>query len=131
MIPSPDNITSLGPNEVFVYGANERFLHGAGAARFALSLGAVMFLGPRTGMTYGIPTKDHDIETLSLTNINIHVALFLRHAAENPHETFLVTAIGTGLAELDAEDVAPMFFHSTHNVRLPKVFITVLNQLNP
>lgn len=34
-LPSPDLITSLAPNEVFVFGANESGFHGAGAAGYA------------------------------------------------------------------------------------------------
>ncbi len=36
---TPENITHLEPNQIFVYGANARFRHGAGAAKLALKWG--------------------------------------------------------------------------------------------
>jgi hypothetical protein len=33
---TPDNITELRPNQIFVFGSNEEGFHRRGAARFAL-----------------------------------------------------------------------------------------------
>ena len=42
MKSTPDNITQLGPNEIFVFGSNLSGRHGKGAARTAFKLfGAV------------------------------------------------------------------------------------------
>ncbi len=124
--PSPENITDLYPNQVFVYGANERGAHGAGSAKLALKWGAELGFTRRRGQTYGISTKDIHIQTLPLIVVNQHVADFLFHASVFPETEFLVTAIGTGLAGLSVEDVAPMFRLAPDNVLLPKSFLDIL-----
>lgn len=124
---TPDNITTLKPNEVFVFGSNEAFRHGAGAAKAALAFGAHHGVGPVCGQTYGISTKDSDIRTLPLEDIAIHVEHFIEYATAHIELTFLVTAIGTGLAGYKASDIAPLFRGVPANVSLPKSFWEVLN----
>jgi len=128
MIPSPENITSLQPNEVFVFGANEAGIHGAGAAKMALRWGAKMGQFGRMGQTYGVPTKDIDIQTIPLCRIDNHVACFIAHATLRPETIFLVTEIGCGLAGYEPRDIAPMFFFVPPNVRLPQRFIDILTK---
>lgn len=127
-IPSPDHITHLAPNECFVFGSNRGGRHGKGAAKQALKWGARLGQGEGLmGQTYGISTKDANLNVLSLREIEINVARFVRFAAAHPEFTFLVTAIGTGLAKLKTTDIAPMFRDAPDNVRLPKSFIAVLS----
>ena len=125
--PIPSCIVTLNPGQVFVYGANRAGIHGAGAARLALRFGAVTGETGHCGRTYGICTKDYDIQTLGLAAINSDVAKFLRLAEVMGNE-FLVTAIGCGLAGYTPEDIAPMFWHAPDNVRLPKSFLDVLQR---
>ncbi len=117
-------ISSLASNEVFVYGANEAGIHGAGAAKSAMRWGAKYGKYGFSGQTYGIPTKDCKIETLSLEKIKIYVDAFLIFATENPDLVFLVTPIGTGLAGYSAKDIAPLFKRALdiENVVLPEEF---------
>ena len=63
---TPDNITSLKKNQIFVFGSNEAGIHGAGAARLAnKKFGAMWGVGfGLTGQSYAIPTKDLQINTL-------------------------------------------------------------------
>jgi hypothetical protein len=61
------------------------------------------------GQTYGIPTKDHNIRTLPLDKIQVHVHDFLALAFSHQEYEFLVTAVGTGLAGYHAKDIAPLF----------------------
>lgn len=124
---SPDNITSLAPNEVFTYGANRRGIHGAGAAKQALKWGAIMGQVGFAGQTYGICTKDRRIRTLPLSEISAEIQTFLFYAERHPDLRFLVTAIGTGLAGLGVKDVAPLFTDVPPNVYLPASFWEVLN----
>jgi hypothetical protein len=128
---TPENITELKPNEVFVFGSNLAGIHGAGAARFANKvLGAEFGVGVgMTGKCYALPTKDHDIWTLPLTRIQEYVIDFLDYAKENQDKTFLVTQIGCGLAGFAPEDIAPMFKVHPKNVILPKEFHEVINHL--
>jgi len=128
---TPENITELKPNEVFVFGSNLAGIHGAGAARFAHKVfGAEFGVGiGMTGKCYALPTKDHDIWTLPLNRIEEYVIDFLDYAKENLDKTFLVTQIGCGLAGFAPEDIAPMFKVHPKNVILPKEFHEVINHL--
>jgi hypothetical protein len=120
-------ITQLKPNEVFVFGSNLAGLHGGGAARQAYeSFGAVWGDGEGpTGQCYAIPTKDRKVRTLPLSSIERSVQHFLRYAAIQTEQTFLVTAIGCGLAGYNAKQIAPMFVGAGPNVILPEEFTSV------
>jgi hypothetical protein len=123
---TPEYITELKPNEIFVFGSNTAGIHGAGAARLAHKVfGAEWGVGVgSTGKCYALPTKDDDIWTLPLNRIEEYVIDFLDYAKENPDKIFLVTKIGTGLASWEIEDIAPLFKNASNlsNVILPKEF---------
>jgi len=106
---TPENITHLEPNQIFVYGANEANIHGAGAARLAMRWGAKYGADGLVGQTYGIPTKDRQIYTLPLDKIQLHVNVFLSFAFSHQEYEFLVTKIGCGLALYRPKDIAPLF----------------------
>jgi len=106
---TPENITHLEPNQIFVYGANEAYIHGAGAARLAMRWGAKYGADGLVGQTYGIPTKDRQIYTLPLDKIQLHVNVFLSFAFSHQEYEFLVTKIGCGLALYKPKDIAPLF----------------------
>lgn len=123
---TPEEINELGPDEVFVFGSNQSGRHGKGAAKTALTWGAVW--GQAEGLqgrTYGIPTKDRSIRrTLSILEIAPYVERFTECARNHPELTFLVTEIGCGLAGLKPKDVAPLFCNCVEltNVYLPERF---------
>lgn len=96
---------------IFVFGSNLAGVHGAGAARVArFEHGAELGVGVgRTGNAYALPTKDHNIRTLSLGVVSRYVDQFLEHAAAHPEENFQVTRIGCGLAGFTDEEIAPLF----------------------
>lgn len=124
---TPNNITELKPNEIFVFGSNESGIHGAGAAKQARLFGAVLGQGyGLQGRTYAIPTKGpYAQETLSLDKIKTYVDKFINYAVKNPHLIFLVTEIGCGLAGLQQKDVGPLFKDAVNleNVYLPSKFL--------
>lgn len=123
---TPENITNLPTNHIFVFGSNEKGVHGKGAAKTALTWGAKW--GQASGLqgrTYGIPTKDAEIRrTLSINEIKPYVGDFIEFAKTNYNLTFLVTEIGTGLAGLAYKDVAPLFKDAIgiENIHLPARF---------
>lgn len=123
---TPENISTLEDNEVFVFGSNVAGVHGAGAAKLAYEkFGAVWGRGSgHHGKTYAIPTKDHRISTLPLTIISVHIIRFIRYAAECPSSKFLVTKIGCGLAGYSVKQIAPLFksCKDLSNVTLPEEF---------
>lgn len=129
---TPDLITGLAPNEIFVFGSNLSGRHGKGAAKTALGWGAKW--GQAAGLqgrTYGIPTKDASVRlTLPLTQIQPYVTEFILYAQTQPQLTFLVTEIGCGLAGLKPKQVAPLFSAAVDvtNIHLPARFWRQLNQ---
>ena len=128
---SNPNICFLQKNEVFVFGSNEAGIHGAGAARAAYDkFGAVLGQGYGfAGSSVAIPTKDKSIETLPISKIKIYVDKFLIYAAEHAELDFLVTKIGTGLAGLSVEEIAPLFEDAIYinNIYLPREFHDFFN----
>jgi len=106
---TPENITHLEPNQIFVYGANEKGVHGAGAAKLALKWGAKHGMAGLVGQTYGIPTKDKKIQTLPLDKIQVYVDNFFATAFSHTEYEFLVSKIGCGLAGYRPEDIGPLF----------------------
>jgi len=122
---TPENITRLQPGEVFVFGSNLSGRHGKGAALVAAKkFGALrgQAWGPM-GRCYAIATKDHQLQTLPLDDIREQVVNFLYYAKAHPHQRFLVTAIGCGLAGYSPKDIAPMFSDHPANVALPACFL--------
>lgn len=121
-----DKITSLEEGQIFVFGSNTRDTHGKGAAKTALSWGAIH--GQAEGLqgkTYGIPTVGNSMShTLELKKIEKYVSQFIDFAEANPHLTFLVTEIGCGLAKLKVKQVAPLFMRAVYieNIHLPQRF---------
>ena len=122
---TPDNITELPANTVFVFGSNLSGRHGKGAAKLALTWGAKW--GQASGLqgrTYGIPTKNASItRTLSINEIKPFVDEFIRFAKESDL-TFYVTEIGCGLAGYKPKDIAPLFINAVlvENIYLPSRF---------
>lgn len=128
---TPDKITVLKHNEIFVFGANERGKHGAGAALQAHKyFGAIMNQGfGLQGSSFGIPTKDKYIKTLSLNKIKLYIQMAEAMFIVYPMLTFLVTKIGCGLADYTPTDIAPLFTVSYQlpNVYMPMQFIEVID----
>ena len=117
-----DNITELADNQIFVFGSNESGIHGAGAAKMAMSFGAEMDKGfGFSGNTFAIPTKDWDIQTLPLRDIEHYVRRFTAAARLYDKIEFLVTEIGCGLAGYKVGDIAPFFSEAS---RLPNVHMS-------
>lgn len=122
---TPEHISRLAPNEVFVFGSNLAGLHGGGAARAALMhFGAIMGKGTGIqGQSYAIPTMQGGVET-----IRPYVDDFITYARQHPSLIFLVTRIGCGIAGFDDSEIAPLFAAATRlkNVILPESFWTYL-----
>lgn len=126
---TPERITSLAENEIFVFGSNLAGMHGGGAARLAHErFGAVWGEGVGLhGQTYAIPTMQGGVET-----IKPYVNDFTRFAKENRQLTFLVTRIGCGIAGFRDEEIAPLFKEAidVENIILPKSFAEIILEEN-
>lgn len=124
-------ITSLKPNEIFVFGSNLAGIHGAGAAKTAYrEFGAELHVGEgMTGRCYAIPTKDEKLRVRPIDDVGHSILKFINTAKRRPDLTFLVTPIGCGLAGFTIEQIAPWFneARALNNVVLPPEFLNYLN----
>jgi predicted NAD-dependent protein-ADP-ribosyltransferase YbiA (DUF1768 family) len=127
---TPENITSLKPNEVFVFGSNARGIHGKGAALTAKEkFGAVQRQAEGLqGQSYAIITKkDFRVEKSStLQEIGKGIQDMLLFAKDNPNLKFYVTKIGTENAGYSIPEIKGLFEilrnYIPNNVILPKEF---------
>lgn len=124
---TPENITHLKPDEVFVFGSNLQGMHCGGAARVARQkFGAIMGQGVgMQGQSYAIPTMQGGVDT-----IKPYVDDFIDLAREWDQTTFYVTRIGCGIAGFTDEEIAPLFdqAYDLYNVRLPKSFADIIER---
>lgn len=122
---TPEFITELKADEVFVFGSNLAGMHGGGAAYVAFrQFGAVMGCGVGLrGQSYAIPTMQGGVET-----IKPYVDDFISFAKEHPELFFYVTRIGCGIAGFRDKEIAPLFKEALglENVCLPETFAKAL-----
>ena len=116
---TPDRITELGENEIFVFGSNLAGAHGGGAALLAYrKFGAIWGQGVGLqGQSYGIPTMQGGVDT-----IEPYVDEFIAFAKAHPELLFYVTKIGCGIAGFTEEEISPLFAqaHGIDNIILPR-----------
>lgn len=124
---TPEIISTLKENEIFVFGSNLAGLHGGGAARAAFNkFGAIWGQGVGLqGQSYGIPTMHGGVE-----KIKPYVDEFIIFAKSHPQLKFLVTRIGCGIAGFRDAEIAPLFAEACgiENIVLPRSFVEVLKQ---
>lgn len=122
---TPERISELKEDEVFVFGSNLAGMHGGGAAWVAFQMfGAMMGCGVGLrGQSYAIPTMQGGVET-----IKPYVDEFIVFAKEHPELFFYVTRIGCGIAGFREKDIAPLFADAIglENVCLPEGFVKIL-----
>jgi len=115
-----DRIEELGEREIFVFGSNKQGMHGGGAAWVAhKKFGAEWGVGEGlTGRTYALPTME------GAASMKKAVEQFTDCARRHPELTFLVTAVGCGIAGYTPQEVAPLFRAAAglENVYLPEMF---------
>ena len=125
---TPDIVSELQKDEVFVFGSNLAGAHGGGAAYDAMRrFGAEWGVGVgMTGQSYAIPTMQGGIET-----IKPYVDEFLAFAQAHPEKYFLVTRIGCGIAGFSDSEMAPLFREALQmeNVCLPHSFLFCLARM--
>ena len=124
---TPERISALKDNEIFVFGSNLAGSHGGGAAWLAYErFGAVWGQGVGLqGQSYGISTMQGGAET-----IRPYVDEFITFAAAHPEYKFLVTRIGCGIAGFTPQEMAPLFARAINmeNVLLPKAFVDIIQR---
>lgn len=136
MKTTPENVTKLTHNQIFVFGSNTAGIHGKGAARIGQQcFGAQRGIaeGP-TGCCYAIPTRiyiprtpDHwkaRFEPVPLVDIHRSIHRFFDYAEKHPELEFLMTKIGCGYAGYTVDDFKDIFSREwlPLNVVLPAEF---------
>ena len=118
---TPERITSLRADEVFVFGSNLAGMHGGGAAYAAFKkFGAIWGRGVGLqGQSYAIPTMQGGVETIKPC-----VDDFIDYARSRPDLFFYVTRIGCGIAGFADAEIAPLFAaaRAIPNICLPESF---------
>ena len=122
---TPEHITTLGPDEIFVFGSNLEGHHMGGAARTARER-----FGAEWGKGVGLQGRSYAIPTMFRTvdEIRPYVDEFINLAREWDQTTFYVTRIGCGIAGFTDREIAPLFRDALrlYNVRLPESFVRIL-----
>lgn len=112
---TPEKITKLSMCEIFVFGSNLQGRHNGGAAKIAHEdFGAQWGVGDGpTGQCYAIPTMHG-----GLKDIQPYVDKFIEYAKEHPHNRFLLTRVGCGIAGFKDFDMAQLF---SQGVAIPNI----------
>ena len=122
---TPNHISQLAANEIFVFGSNLDGHHYGGAARIAEEkFGAIFGQGVGLqGQSYAIPTMHGGVDV-----IKPYVDEFIELAKQHPELIFYVTRIGCGIAGFQDSEIAPLFTAAVgmENVALPQSFIDVI-----
>jgi hypothetical protein len=133
-------ITSLKPNQVFVFGSNPEGRHGAGAAKYARdNFGAVYGQGEGLqGQSYALPTKDlrvkenRGLRSISPEQITNSIADLYQVASDNSNKEFLVSDYsGKNLNGYTGQEMAEMFVEAgkiPNNIVFNKNFLTLVNE---
>ena len=124
---TPDIISYLKPDEIFVFGSNIQGKHMSGTAKTALDkFGAKMGVGlGLQGESYAIPAINVD-----LSLIESYVKTFILFAKNNHKTHFYVTPIGCGTTGYTLEQIAPLFSDAIDcvNIFLPNNFWSIIEK---
>ena len=108
---TPENITELKPNQIFVFGSNLNGNHAGGSARLAQEkFGAEEGVGEGlTGQCYAFPTLDTNMKKVTKKALEASRDLLYKIAEENKDKQFLLTKVGCGIAGFTEDDMKAIF----------------------
>ena len=123
---TPEEITTLGANDIFCFGSNMNGRHAGGAAAIAVEkFGAIEGQAEGLqGQSYAIPTLSKKMQKLALGTISKSIQRLMSVAESMPDKTFYITKIGCGIAGFEVTEIAGLFQGITlpDNVIIPKEF---------
>lgn len=122
---TPEKLSVLKDDEVFVFGSNLLGHHEGGAA-----LAAMKRFGATWGKGVGIQGQSYAIPTIQggPATIKPYVDDFIEYACQHKGQFFYVTRIGCGIAGFSDAEIAPLFRLAQHveNICLPKSFAAII-----
>ena len=122
---TPEIITELKENEVFVFGSKPDGNHKSGAAKIAVEkFGARQGLGEGfCGQSYAIPVHKYHTHKMDKA-----VKSFVGYAKTHSDKAFYVLPVGCGSAGIDVRVVSEMFSKAMDydNIYLPRQFVNSL-----
>lgn len=112
-------ITSLEPNQVFVFGSNMWGRHSGGAAlqakeSFRAEEGINEGL---SGQTYAFPTLEREMTKRGIKALQNSRDRLYATARALPEKEFLLTPVGTGIAGYSYQEIAPLFTDLPSNIK--------------
>lgn len=131
---TPESITSLEPNQIFVFGSNTEGRHGKGAAllarqKFGAIYGKAIGL---QGQSYAIITKNlaKGERSFPLHSIRAQLIELFGHAEWDQSKEYLITKIGCSLAGYTVKEIVSCFkgLEIPSNVALPQEFWDIINK---
>ncbi len=118
---TPNNISELELNQVFVFGSNSAGHHYGGAAKLAHEkFGAEWGVGEgKTGNCYAFPTLTENMQQRPIRALEFSAYRLKLEASHNPDKTYLLTRVGTGIAGFEESEMAKLFADSPENITKP------------
>lgn len=115
---TPERISVLRDNEVFVFGSNLLGHHMGGAARtarrvFNAEMGVFEGL---TGQAYALPTLDKDMRRVAPEALRASFHRLLLFALDHPKLTFYLTEVGCGIAGWSIEEVSTLLWEAVREL---------------
>ena len=115
---TPERISVLRENEIFVFGSNLLGHHMGGAARtarrvFNAEMGVAEGL---TGQAYALPTLGEDMRRVAPEALRASLERLLRFALEHQKLTFYLTEVGCGIAGWPVETVRDLLWEAVREL---------------
>lgn len=115
---TPERISVLREDEIFVFGSNLLGHHMGGAARtarrvFNAEMGVAEGL---TGQAYALPTLGEDMRRVAPEALRASLERLLRFALEHPKLTFYLTEVGCGIAGWPVETVRDLLWEAVREL---------------
>ena len=115
---TPECISVLKEDEIFVLGSNLLGHHMGGAARtarrvFNAEMGVAEGL---TGCAYALPTLNEDMRQVAPEALRASFRRLLLFALDHPMLTFYLTEVGCGIAGWSAEEVSALLWEAVREL---------------
>lgn len=121
LMNTPENITELLSNQIFVFGSNEAWKHSGWAARIAYDKfnaewGIWEWL---TGQCYALPTLDWNFRKRTISQLRDSIDLFIEICNQIQDKQFLLTKVWCWIAWFKEEEIKELFKFTPKNVVKP------------